>query len=512
MGTLTFQLPAGSGNCARELERACLAGGPDVMPWATNIDCDGGLVHLGKLGDESGYLLSPWDLAPLGKFMILSATLMEGNHPYDYLLELVRGKVNQVRNQAADWSDGGLHISEGLHEQIRQAVRAFGKAALARSPYQGANGSEEPADPQAFHEQARRALEQAHRTAEELSRTYRDQVFHIRHQREPQLGTTLTCGVPALPRAGGPPVEAPEAFRAAFNAVNLPLSWHLIEAEEARYCWEGHDALIDWAEQQGLPVVAGPLIDFSSANLPAWLWTWERDHSSITTFMCRFVTAAVRRYRGRVRQWQLTGGSNWANVLGFSEQELLGLTYRIGDAALQADSSLPVTLGVSQPWGEYLAENARNQSPFIFADTLIRSGLNLAGLDVEVVMGVQPRGSYCRDLLELSRMLDLYALLGLPLQVTLGYPSASGHDPSGDPEMVPAAGRWREGFTPESQADWAEAFAALALCKPYVRSVRWCHWSDAAPHAFPHCGLLDHEGKPKPALARLRGLREHHLA
>ena len=40
-------------------------------------------------------------------------------------------------------------------------------------------------------------------------------------------------------------------------------------------------------------------------------------------------------------------------------------------------------------------------------------------------MGVTPRGSYCRDLLETSRILDLYALLGLPLRVTLGYPSSA---------------------------------------------------------------------------------------
>jgi hypothetical protein len=72
-------------------------------------------------------------------------------------------------------------------------------------------------------------------------------------------------------------------------------------------------------------------------------------------------------------------------------------------------------------------------------------------------------------------------------------------------------GRWRSGFTPAVQADWAAQFAELAVCKPYVQGVQWAHLSDAEPHQFPHCGLLDAQGAPKPAFARLRAVREAHL-
>ena len=70
-------------------------------------------------------------------------------------------------------------------------------------------------------------------------------------------------------------------------------------------------------------------------------------------------------------------------------------------------------------------------------------------------MGMTPRGSYCRDVLEASRILDMFALLGLPLRVTLGYPSSPRPDPLADPEMRIDAGRWREGFTPPMQGEWA---------------------------------------------------------
>lgn len=126
-------------------------------------------------------------------------------------------------------------------------------------------------------------------------------------------------------------------------------------------------------------------------------------------------------------------------------------------------------------------------------------------------MGVAPRGSYCRDTLELSRLLDLYALLGVPLQLTLGYPSAPGKVAHADPDLRVGLGHLREGFTPSVQADWSAAFTAVALCKPFVRAVHWAHLADAAPHQFPNCGLLDTSGRAKPALEELVRLRGDHL-
>ena len=76
------------------------------------------------------------------------------------------------------------------------------------------------------------------------------------------------------------------------------------------------------------------------------------------------------------------------------------------EAARQSDPSLDLSVGVALPCGEYLALQGRNHSVFIFADTLIRSGVLLTALDVELVMGNSPGGSYCRDRPEVSRLLD----------------------------------------------------------------------------------------------------------
>ena len=99
------------------------------------------------------------------------------------------------------------------------------------------------------------------------------------------------------------------------------------------------------------------------------------------------------RYRSKIRRWQVCAGSNCARVLGLGEEELLGLTYRLAETARSVDPSIELVLGVSQPWGEYMSTDDYTHSPFIFADTLIRSGLNnLAALDIELVMGVELLG------------------------------------------------------------------------------------------------------------------------
>jgi hypothetical protein len=495
MGTMAFQLPDNlPADAARELKRTCMAGGPDNMPWPTQLHFTPGQLSVRRIVDESGYLVAPWSIDGCGLMMCTSATLIERPRPYNLLVELARGKINQVRNQAFDWHAGGLILSPELEQCIRNIGLAFAHTVAGVPP--------EESGPQ-----AQIALNLAYQTAHQLVSAYVAQVFQIRHQRQPRLDSTLACRLGQIV----PPTALTALLTSAFNSVCVPISWGRVESEEATYRWEEYDALIDWASKQKLDISAGPLVDFSAAQLPPWLWQWQRDLAGMASFMCKFVETAVRRYRSRIRRWQLTAASNCANVLSLTEDDLLGLTYRLAESARHVDSSLELIVGIAQPWGEYMVQSECIHSPFLFADTLIRAGLNLSALDIELVMGVTPRGSYCRDLLEISRMLDLYALLGVPLRVTLGYPSSPQADADADPDLRVEGGRWGNGFTNEMQAAWTAEVTALVLCKPYVQSVQWAHFRDAEPHQFPHCGLVDGRDQVKPALQKLRELREMHL-
>ncbi len=519
MGTMKFLLPSNlSAEAVQELERTSVAGGQDDMPFPTDVSVEPGAMTVVRSLDESGFLLAPWQVNGSGLVMARSATLMERPRPYHLLIELARGKMNQVRGQAAEWVMGGLEITPAVDRQIKQATHAFAQAVIGEADLSQAAASSSgglPAEDrlsladlsQAVISAAQSALAEGYQAADRLVEAYVAQVFQLRQQRQPRLDTVLACRLGTTP----PPAVAAAALTQTFNAVALPMSWNRIEPSEGDYRWDWVDNLLTWAQATGLPVMGGPLVDFSGPSLPDWLWKRDLDLASQAAYMCDFAETVLHRYRERIQTWHLASACNYSQVLGRHEDELIWLTLRLMETARQVDAGIELIAGLAQPWGEYLVAQERCNSPFVFADTLIRSGIKLSGLDLEIVMAVWPRGSYCRDLLEASRRLDLYALLGLPLHVTLGYPSASGPDPLADADLKLTGGRWHDGFSPQVQADWTAAFAALALCKPYVRGVHWAHWSDGEPHLFPHCGLVDAQGNIKPALEPLQRLRQEHL-
>jgi hypothetical protein len=494
MGTMRILLPRGvPATALRDLDRACIAGGYDNMPTPTRVVIEGDDLRLLRDVDESGYLTVPWEIDGVGRLMASSATLIERAAPYRIGVELARGKLNQLRGQAADWRSVGLQVPDSLDSQIRAASHRFGLAATSTTD----------ADAET---EAKAALELAYKAATSLLHTYVEQIYSARHQRQAKLDTGLGVRL-----NGAVPPAAADAVAGTFNSASLPLTWKSIEPTESQYHWEASDALLKWASSKNLRLTGGPLIEFSSFGLPDWLWLWEGDLPSLSSFMCDYVETAVGRYHRQIRRWHLTSASNNANVLRLGEDDLLWLTARLAEAAWQVDPDLELVVGIAQPWGEYMAREEHTYSPFIFADTLIRAGLKLAALEVEWIMGVTPRGSYCRDLLDASRLLDMYALLLPQLQVTLGYPSAEGPDPLSDKSYTVAAGNWQGGFSPDLQGDWVSDFASLAACKPSVKGVTWAHLTDGESHQFPHCGLLDSAGRPKPALAQLRLLRERHF-
>jgi len=495
MGTMTFHLPGDlPGHVRDELERASIAGGQDHMPFPTQVEFGPGQISLHRQVDESGCLLTPWHVNGAGQVLVRSATLMERMTPYYLAVELARGKINQLRCQASDWIMGGLEMPPAVAQKIHEATQAFGRT-IALLPAPAAN------------QEAQDALSQGFTAAEELVRTYVQQVFDIRHSRQPRLESLWGC------RVNGP-LDVPEnraALARAFNTIVVPFSWREIEPVAGQYHWDKVEALVNWARGQNLVLAGGPLVDFSGEDLPDWIWEKAVDVAGLSATLCGFVETLVKRFRDRVSIWQVTAASNFPGVLASADEDLLWLTLRLVDTVKQVDPNLEVVIGLAQPGGDYLAEQHRNLSPFLFADTLLRTGVKLAALDLEMIMGVWPRGSYCRDVLEVSRLLDLYAFLGVPIQVTLGYPSLDASDPLANPDLRLTVGRWRDAFTPQVQADWAEAFGSLCLAKPYVRAVHWCHGADQHAHLFPHCGLIDAQGKTKPALERLAKLRADHL-
>jgi hypothetical protein len=498
MGSTTYLLPNPlPGPAAATLADACIAstvGYFDQSPVPTGLLVAPDRLVLTREQNESGFLVIPWPVEPFGTLVVSSTTLIQREEPYRLVLELARGKLNQVRAQAAEWHSQGVLTGTDFKLALTETTRLFGRAALAQTP----------AECDAL---AARVLEKAHGLADRLVRDYVEHQLTTRRASEGALDTRLSA------RYGRAPVgQAFTDYERTFTAANVCFRWRDVEPAAGQYEWEEADAAVAAAQAAGLPVTIGPVIDLAPGMLPGWATAFQADLPAMATCMCDYLETVVSRYRDDVRRWIVCAGFNHADAFGLCDDDRLRLAFRLFEAAAQVDPNLELILSVAQPWGDYQVSDDQTISPVTFPDDLIRAGVRLKAVELEFRIGARPRGSLPRDLLDTARILDVFGMVGPDLEVVLSLPAADGTDPrAADHEQSVWRAGWETGPTPEGQAEWGASVAALALAWPKVRSVTWDNWSDADPHLIPFSGLLDASGVPRPLLARLHGLRTEHL-
>lgn len=476
-----------------ELQRGFLSGF-DQSIWPTRVERFDSVVTCRRASSDSGRFQVAWPVAGFGRPMVSTASLPEREEPYVLAVELARGKIVQLRNQLAFWQWSGMQIPDEVAPLQRSAQRLLAQAVARQSDLAAASAL------------AQQALEQAFQGADLLTRAYVRQRLGVRHAQYPQLPTVLGCslGDTLLPD------EQEQVFAGMFSGAGIPVQWRVIEPREGEYHWDVSDHQVEWALRHRLLIRGGPLLDLGPGGLPTWLSNWSHDLWNLQSFVCDFVETALTRYLGKIRIWELAARANTGGALELPEDARLTLVAKILEAARRVDEDGQFLLRIDQPWGDYQVEGRHRLSPLQFADALLRAGISLATINLEIAVGYHPTGSPSRDLLEFSRLIDTWSGLGIPLQVTLAFPSTGGSDPklTLPSEVEPRS--WREPVSELTQAKWLEEHVSLLLAKPGVVAVFWNHLSDAQPHRYPHAGLLAADGRAKPALDSLRQLRAEH--
>lgn len=496
MGVMTFRLPSG-GSGPRNLEfRRAYVTGLDRTPSRLGVEIRHGAMVCSKDSPESVRLFLPWPVEGFGVPIVGTATLVERDIPYVLDLELARGKLNDIRNQLADWTQMGLRTPPDLGDTLKLAHHAFIKAVGAR---------EQPDD---CSKHAADCLRESWRAGERLMDVYSSQILDNRMTGSARLPTFMGCMVHGLPKAFPRALDAPRLF----NQANLALGWRDAAPSEGQFRWDKLDAQLAWARSNGLQIEVGPLVELRKGALPDWIWLWAGDADTISGLVADFVRQAVTRYRGKIPAWHVIHRVGGGEILGLTEEDQIRIAARAVQVARQADSSAHITIGVDRPWAEWMGSSHFQLGPLHLCDYLLRADIGLSGVALEVAPGYSAPGSHLRDLFEFSRLLDLYSLLNVPLHIWMAAPSADGPDASADPDVRVEPWQWPRPVDESRQTDLAARWIALAVAKPYVRAVSWLQTEDAATHFYPHAGLLRPDGKPKPLVAWLKRLRGDFLA
>jgi len=480
--------------------------GFDGRVFPTRVEIDGDVLVCRRPSSDSGRLHIAWPVAGFGRTLVSTSSLRDlgdeavgesGDESSEYLLslELARGKIGQLRNQRAAWESAGMQVAATFVEASRQAHRIFARATSVQS------------DPDESSRLAEAALVHAHNAAQLLASTYITQRLDVRRGRSQRFPASLGCGV-----SGESPPAAWETLPSGlFNSVTIPVSWRRIESLEGESEWSESDSLVDWAIAERLLIQGGPLLDFGDGGMPEWLSAWSGDVGNLQSFVCDFVETALTRYVGRIRVWELASRVNTGGGLQLSEEARLALLARAIEVARGVDDVEQLVVRIEQPWGRYQSSGRHLLSPLQFVDGLIRCAPGLSAISLEITSGLSPGDPGRRDLMDLSRLLDIWSTLGLPLHVTMAAPSAGGMDSGGrfvrsasDPDPGgEESGHW----SVSSQAAWVDAVLPLLLSKQSVSGITWAQLVDSDPPGFVSAGLFDRELKARPVVEAIRGQR-----
>lgn len=469
------------------VEKAYLSG-MDGRIYPTRVEFSDGVLCCRRPLSDSGKLSLPYRLANDDVIVLSTTSLREREAPYLLILELARGKLSELRDQAAAWEMGRMTIPSVFRERQREAFRLFARASASQENLDLACGL------------AMESIELSVRCASLLVDAYIIQrITNIRrtsHLPMGLLGAVLDRTV--LSGSG------PATFESAFTAAAIPMNWKQIEPTEGSYEWEGVEEMLDFCQQQRVSVKGGPLIDLGDGGLPDWLAPWKDDFLNLPSFVCDYIETAISRFTGLIRFWEVSDFGNTGSALNLGEEHRLALVARTLEAAHKTDGDAQFFIGIDQPWGEYQRQGGHRLSPIQFVDALIRSSLGLAGVTLHLNTGYQGQASYPRDMLSISRLIDLWSMLGIQIHVNLACPSMCAVDPlSGSLVTVDGSVR-RETWDEDLQCEWIEQVLPLLLAKPAVTGVFLEQFSDGVPHRFPHAGLLRPDGQPKRMLAPLR--------
>jgi hypothetical protein len=426
MGVMKFRLP--SNESAERLAdyRKSYITGLDRTPGRLAIELRNGLMTCVRDTPESGRLFVPWMIDGHGTPMIGTATLAERATPYVLAVELARGKLNDTRNQLSDWLQMGLRSTPELDKTLAEAQRSFVRCATTTD------------QPEVCGPAAQTALASASRAGDLLVEAYTAQILQSRLASTSKLSTHLGCVLDGAPQR----VPASIDWSSAFNTCHVGVTWKQLAPSEGQYRWDLLDAQLAWCRSKGLTFEVGPLIEFRQASLPDWIWLWEADCETIGGLAADFVRQIVQRYRGRVPLWHVVHRAGSGDILGLTEEEQIRITARAVQVAHQTDPSAQLTIGIDRPWAEWMGSSHFQLGPLHLCDYLLRADLGLSGVAIEIAPGYSPPGSSMRDLFELSRLLDLYSLLNVPLHVWMALPSADSPDKNADPLVRVETSQW----------------------------------------------------------------------
>lgn len=498
------------------LRHTSIVGKEDLSVPGT-IRFEAGQILCVKHNPDAAALSLQVEVGEPGRLTLQTCLLPDREAPYCLDLELARRRIMLFLNKLEEWGFSALGGEHPVMVAFDRARELFTRA-LTAPGHRGAGGSALQAA------LARESLSVAIGASEGLATLQAERDLALRYrcvaEKAPMPGARAPEAIP--PSLGcvvhneqfAEPLQ--RILARDFNFISCPMSWREIEKEEGRQNFGPTDRWVEWAVRKAkLPVVGGPIIDFSTRHIPHWLYIWEHDYKTLRELTYEHIKAVVTRYRRGVSRWIVASGLNVNSDFSLRLEEIIDLTRLAVLTVRKLQPSASIVLEINHPFGEHGTHVDRSLAPVLYASLVKESGIHIDAFGLRVQMGDGEAGRSTRDLMEVSAMLDVYAQFDKPIHLTaIGAPSAEFDGPApptpldehskikplgGDP------GRLFTPWGPAAQARWLTSIVSMALGKAYVESVCWQALFDTSDAPEMRAGgLISAQGRAKPALKRIK--------
>ena len=225
--------------------------GPGDVPTRGTVKFEHGHVVCRPRATGAAALCLQWDAGRMGRIMLQTCLLPDRSRPYDLVLELARHRIKMFIAKSEEWQMFDLDPEHRAVRQWEDARGLFSQALNVEDPIEARRISSD-------------ALVRAVEATERLALAHAEILLHWRFGSRPASSRTL--GVRVHPRRDTEALR--EIVKRDFDLLVLPLAWNELEIEEGRYNWDPLDRWVTWASREKIPIVLGPLLNFSKLALP----------------------------------------------------------------------------------------------------------------------------------------------------------------------------------------------------------------------------------------------------
>lgn len=443
--------------------------GLDGVPWPCKINRDGRTLIIERNRDESGHVFVSFPFEHYGEMVVSTGTLPESPQSYCLVTELARGTANRLRNQTSIWSEGGLKVGQDVHDLTSKAVHFLGAAILA-------------SDKKSKSETARKSLEFSMSAMFALCGTFSNQVVPVR--REQATEARFWAGVCA-----GNAEQLEPSLKCNFaDLVQLP------------------GDLIQHAPSK--PTILGPLLNASPNGMRDSLLALD-DFEARKAQVLAGTREAFKDLPSSVKLVHAVAGLNGTGHRHLSYPQQLQLTVELIQTIEDSSADLPVMISFDCPWAERLAWSVGGTHPLQIADSLLRRGVRISMLGLDINLDYWPGGSAIRDPLQWVDLIDVWSQLGLPLILCLRSPS--GKPPAASADAQRNVNHPRSVLSDEQRFELLRTVIPMMIARPIVHGIVWQQWGDGDDPRFPGGGVVDTSGSEKPSMDFWRQLRAQWL-